>query len=133
MESEPKDIEPGTFRDACSRAILELIIIPLRKKFGDTITVMWPVEERVFGEESTDFTRAYILFKKRSIYEMHIAHADMGISFVEDNLYIVYKPTSKTNIVDFWSASIANPDVHTETILFVSNIIGCHHAENSPS
>lgn len=140
VESEPRDIEPGTFRDACHRTILEMVLIPIRKQFKDKITILWPVESRVMGEEVADFTRAYIFMGKHPTQlPLRVSKAVIMLHFEKDNLCIARLMEDRPccgnlftkRYFEIKKLSIANPQVHDEAIAFIIDSLGHYNVEDS--
>ena len=140
MEHDPKEIELGTFRDACSRALLELILIPLRSQHKNQITIDWPLLRRYSGEETLDYTRAYISFNPNK-QSVSYQGADIILEFIDNNLRVsAIKETrpccNNTYTKRYFEVnefSIANPEVHIEAITLITSKIRTHYEKHPPS
>ena len=128
-------IEPSNLRDACSRAILKMILAPINTKYGKKITIVWPIESKSLGIphgaiEALDFTRAYLLLKPREPKGFPcLKDADIILDFIGDNLRLNILREIKNNRgyyrhrFDFREIPIANPNIHIEAIDFITEII----------
>jgi len=122
MGSKSIDVETGTFRDACSRAILELVLAPIHAKYGKKITIQWPVENLGSGDGVIDFTRAYLLLEPRKSH-IYLRNADISLDFVNDYLRINILRVDERRYFETREISIANPEIHKEAAAFISSII----------
>jgi hypothetical protein len=134
-------IEPINFRDACSRAILEMILAPIHSTYGKRITIMWPVELSSLhapGDEMLDFTRAYLLIRPPNPKKYpSLKDADIILDFVEDNLRLctLRETKSKDGVIrhhfETKEISIANPQIHLDAIEIITKIIEAKLCEGS--
>jgi hypothetical protein len=121
VDDELETIETGTFRQACEREILSLVIRPLRKKYKKKVFIQWPQEERL--GRSINYTSAYIFIKAPK--PGHIPRADLILDYHCNNLRIRCYHSLPTVSIAFRTKEIpmANPHGHEEAIEYISEIL----------
>lgn len=123
------EIESITLEDACCRAILKLILTPLKTKHKK-IKVNWPIGTAKFNrpsstiyedDESIDFTQAHISLN-------HKEHPSIILDFIDGNLRIttIHQPkfiNSKIQLFTVEELPLANPEVHIEAVAYLTKSI----------
>lgn len=129
MDDEDDDlIEPMNFTDACGRAILEMIIVPLRDEFPRDIKTSWPIETPYTFSYEIDYTCAIITINTKE--DNILGEFDIVIRVYDGNLSISY-PVHRTVVNQQYrhmgtvnkKIPIANPNVHDEALNLIRALI----------